>query len=709
MELQARRAEPRPSRSRRLSRRCVHLLVVAALGVAAIAALPQVASAASSQAVESEPTLTKPASPTRPPAEHFLTAREVERIARLSPKLREELRRHRRVRVEPYAKGPGRWQVSYFAGGEEVAQVIVDERRGRAVEVWTGPQVKWQMARGLPGAFGRRFNSPAVWALLIIAFLVPFVDVRRPLRLLHLDLVVLLGFGVSHIYFNRGEIFTSVPLVYPVLIYLLVRMLMLARSRAGPGLPHVSMPLAWLGLGLVFLVGFRVGLNLTNSNVIDVGYSGVIGADHITHGRDVYGAFPQDNPSGDTYGPVSYLAYVPWELAWPWGGTWDDLPAAHGAAVFFDLATIAALFVLGRRLLPGADGNRLGLVLAYGWAAYPYTLFVLSSNANDSLVALLVVLAFVALASPVGRGALLALASAAKFAPLALAPLFAGFERFRLRDAAIFTATFAVVTAVVFVPLLPDGGVSELWDRTLGFQLDRDSPFSIWGQEDWLDPLHVAVTAGAALLALAVAFVPREKSVTRRARARRGGSTGGAARDVALVLPLHRLVVPARFHCSARAGTRSCSIDAARLPPSVVTRHAITQGSSSAVSKRTGSWVRNRSRICSRLTPITPPRAPVIPTSEMYAVPWGSTRRSAVGTWVCVPSTASTRPSRCQPIATFSLVASAWKSTRIRSASFSSRSSRPSITRNGERAAFRKTVPLRFTIPQRTPSFSTTV
>jgi hypothetical protein len=81
-----------------------------------------------------------------------------------------------------------------------------------------------------------------------------------------------------------------------------------------------------------------------------------------------------------------------------------------------------------------------------------------------------------------------------------------------LRDAAIFTATFVLVTAVVFVPLLPDGGASELWDRTLGFQLDRDSPFSIWGQEDRLDPLHVAVTAGAALLALAVAFVPREKN-----------------------------------------------------------------------------------------------------------------------------------------------------------------------------------------------------
>ena len=43
----------------------------------------------------------------------------------------------------------------------------------------------------------------------------------------------------------------------------------------------------------------------------------------------------------------------------------------------------------------------------------------------------------------------------------------------------------------------------------------------------------------------------------------------------------------------------------------------------------------------------------------------GSMRSSAVGMWVCVPSTAVTRPSRYQPSATFSLVASAWKSSRM--------------------------------------------
>ena len=71
-----------------------------------------------------------------------------------------------------------------------------------------------------------------------------------------------------------------------------------------------------------------------------------------------------------------------------------------------------------------------------------------------------------------------------------------------------------------------------------------------------------------------------------------------------------------------------------------------------------------------------------MPTSQMNAVPPGRTRASAVGTWVWVPKTAATRPSRCQPIATFSLVTSAWKSTTTQSASIRSRIA--STSWNGE-------------------------
>ena len=191
-----------------------------------------------SQAVKPSDTLTRPASPTQPPRDHFLNAIQAARIAAREPKLQEELGKHDNVHRKTFAKGPGRWQVSYYDGDEEVAQVIVDEREGRALEVWTGPQVAWQMARGIDGAFGRKVNSPSVWIPLMLAFFIPFFDWRRPLRLLHLDLLVLLSFSISHVFFNRGEIFTSVPLVYPVLAYLLVRMLMLAKGARGalPGL-----------------------------------------------------------------------------------------------------------------------------------------------------------------------------------------------------------------------------------------------------------------------------------------------------------------------------------------------------------------------------------------------------------------------------------------------------------------------------------------
>ena len=173
------------------------------------------------------------------------------------------------------------------------------------------------------------------------------------------------------------------------------------------------------------LIGGRVALNVVDSNVIDVGYSGVIGADRIADRKPIYGNFPSDDQSGDTYGPVAYYAYVPFEQAFPWSGTWDDLPAAHAASIFFDLATMAALFLLGRRIRRGRAGTELGVLLCFAWAACPYTAFALESNTNDALVSLTLAAALLCLTSPVARGITLALSAMTKFAPLALGPLFA--------------------------------------------------------------------------------------------------------------------------------------------------------------------------------------------------------------------------------------------------------------------------------------------
>ena len=88
------------------------------------------------------------------------------------------------------------------------------------------------------------------WLPLCLAFILPFLDPRRPFRLLHLDLLVMLGFGVSHFFFNRADISASTPLAYPVLAYLLVRAAMIGfrpRKRPGPLVPLV--PIRWLAAG----------------------------------------------------------------------------------------------------------------------------------------------------------------------------------------------------------------------------------------------------------------------------------------------------------------------------------------------------------------------------------------------------------------------------------------------------------------------------
>jgi glycosyl transferase family 87 len=414
----------------------------------------------------------------------------------------------------------GDWEVGFFTGDNEVVQVVIAPVGGDILESWTGYQVAWRMARGYPGAFGRKINAPFVWIPLCAIFFFGLFDWRRPLRIAHLDLLVITaGFGLSHFFFNQGNIGLSVPLAYPALLYLLGRALWLGFHRERGGGLRPTVPISVLAILAVFLIGVRVALNVSDANVIDVGYSGVIGADRIGDGQPIYGNFPSDDGSGDTYGPVSYYAYVPFEQAMPWSGTWDDLPAGHGASVFFDLGTIAGLFLLGRTLRRGREGTALGVLLCFAWAACPYTAFSLESNTNDALVSMLLVASLLLLSSPPARGVMLALGSLTKFAPLALGPLFATYGatdgkqslRRYARVVAPFAAAFAITGLAVMAQTLLDPGLSTFWHRTIGSQAGRDSPFSIWGQAHWLGWLQTVVKIGVAGLALLVAFRPRRR------------------------------------------------------------------------------------------------------------------------------------------------------------------------------------------------------
>ncbi|MGA9856993.1 MAG: hypothetical protein WBQ18_03970 [Solirubrobacteraceae bacterium] len=452
-------------------------------------------------------------SKTTPPAGYRLTATRVLAIARRDPRVRAELQRHPRAEPFEYTKGAPTWQVSWFSDTKpqrELLQVYVDDNTAAVTQAWTGFQVAWTMARGYPGAFGRRVNNWYIWLPLCLLFAAPFVPWRRRPSLLSLDVLVLLSFSVSLAFFNHAKIGLSVPLVYPPLIYLMVRMLLIANGRGVPRAPAKALfSDSWLAVGTVFLMAFRIGLNLLNSNVIDVGYAGVIGATKLIHGAPLYGNWPHDNLYGDTYGPISYLAYVPFRLIFGWGGTWDSLPAAHAAAICFDLLTLGALYVLGRRL----RGNSLGLLLAYCWAAFPFTLYAMNSNTNDSLVGATIVVSLLVIRSAPARGVMALVAGATKFAPLALAPLlWRGTEdRPRGRSLVAFVVAFAFAAVVVMLPVLLNADLGYFWRDSIEYQSNRVTPFSVWGLWGGLGVVQHLLQGAVIALALGAGLLPARR------------------------------------------------------------------------------------------------------------------------------------------------------------------------------------------------------
>lgn len=97
---------------------------------------------------------------------------------------------------------------------------------------------------------------------------------------------------------------------------------------------------------------------------------------------------------------------------------WNWLPAAHTAAVTFDLLTVAGLIHLGRRLRPGANARRPDVVVALG----------------------------------------------------------------RPRTVIVFGVALSVTAGAIIWASLPPEELSLFWARTLGFQLRRHSFMGIWDQ-----------------------------------------------------------------------------------------------------------------------------------------------------------------------------------------------------------------------------------
>ena len=259
----------------------------------------------------------------------------------------------------------------------EIATGTVDDGTTSVVEAWTGPQVAWRMARGSPGAFGgTKINSYTVWLGLSALFLIGLFDwrARSPC-----ETPTCWCCCRSRSRCGSSTTGTSSPRCRSPTHRSFgswLRCLWIARTDR-PSRGVAVWPVWVLAAATVFAAGFRIGLNTRSSNVIDVGYSGIIGADRIVHGQSPYGHFPVEdpqpkcgpadssgevrdriqtngrcetaNPLGDTYGPVSYLAYIPGYAIFGWSHKWDSLPGVHFTSILFDSLCLLGLALVGRR------------------------------------------------------------------------------------------------------------------------------------------------------------------------------------------------------------------------------------------------------------------------------------------------------------------------------------------------------------------------
>jgi hypothetical protein len=458
-----------------------------------------------------------------------LTEDEAVKLALADERVQAELSEH-----GPYSRDAdyedGEWTVRFFVeesglvGGspwghdrKEVARVGVDDTSWVLNYAWVGDQVGWAMARGEEGAYGKQANSWYVWGALALAFALAFLRTDRLLSVRNLDVVALLGFLVSHGFFREGIVYEAVLLWYLPLIYLFARTLLMGFG-IGERVEKTSNFPTWLLLGLACLAcGLVLALNL-DSRVIDVGYAGVVGADLILEGTIPYGNMPQEVGTGDTYGPLNYLLYVPFIVLFGFSGEWDFLPAAHALSALAYVAGALALFVAGWRL----SGPKVAAALTFAWAAFPYTLYAANNNTNDIVVAAIAAIGLAAASSPLGRGATIVAGFAVKLYPIILAPLWMMHDGVaRRRPIVDFVVGGVGVLLLTFWVLVIDGRPIEaarlFYEKTIAFQGTRESPWTIFSQVPEVGFLQQPLLAGVIVLAFVVAVWPRRRTLRRLA------------------------------------------------------------------------------------------------------------------------------------------------------------------------------------------------
>ena len=160
--------------------------------------------------------------------------------------------------------------------------------------------------------------------------------------------------------------------------------------RRGAGPSSAARRPTWVLVTLLAVtLALRFGLNAFDSNVIDVGYAGVIGADRITHGATPYGTMPSDCGNCDTYGPLNYISLRPLRahpaVARRVGRRCRPPTAPPPSSTS---SASAGMFALGWRIVGAAPGHRRWRSPGRRSRSRPSRW---RRNANDSLVAAMLI------------------------------------------------------------------------------------------------------------------------------------------------------------------------------------------------------------------------------------------------------------------------------------------------------------------------------
>ena len=416
---------------------------------------------------------------------------------------------------------------------------------------------------------------------------------------------MLLSFSVSLWFFNHGNVFAAMPLVYPGLV-VAARPLPLDRA-ARPRARAASRRLAGLGARRRRRCSCSASGSAStsrDSNVIDVGYSGVIGADRIWHGQSPYGHFPieDDRPKCGPAGrrrarcatasrrtaaasrrtpSATRTARSPTRRICP--ATGRSAGAGSGTRCRRctrprSSGTCSASLGLAPRRAGGSAGLDSAATLAFAWAAWPFSQYVSSSNTNDAIQPALLVWGFFFATSPGCAAGSPRCRPGRSSRRCCVLPLWSGYpDARRVRPAAVVRRRVRgrdgarVLRRSCSSPRRWHAA-GVFFHRTFGYQFGRDSPFSLW---DWrqyhargLPDLHWVqrALAGAAPRRGARARPLAAPPLAAPAR----GVHGRAARRLRaradpLVLPLPAVVLPLRRVRAARAGAPA---DGARQRPS---------------------------------------------------------------------------------------------------------------------------------------------